>query len=148
MVVDLPAPLGPRKPSTSPLSTRRSMPVTAAIRPKFLVKPSMTIMVGMAQTELGKTGETVVPIKKSRDDFKGARPASAITDDLLRFAAPTQSGPPNTKKRAPKRGPQVEEGSGKTSVYLVGWTEDPYRQGLGGWVKLPVEDISTNRQLE
>src|SRR5882762_6873031 len=92
MVVDLPAPLGPRKPSTSPLSTRRSMPVTAAIRPKFLVKPSMTLMVGMAQTNLGKTGETVVPIKKSRDDFKGARPASAITDDLLRFAARTQSG--------------------------------------------------------
>jgi hypothetical protein len=57
-------------------------------------------------------------------------------------------GNPATQKAGPEKGPAKLGGIRKTSVYLVGWTEDPYRQGLGGWVKLPVEDISTNRQLE
>jgi hypothetical protein len=33
MVVDLPAPFGPRKPSTSPGSARKLMPSTASSRP-------------------------------------------------------------------------------------------------------------------
>ena len=61
--------------------------------------------------------------------------------------APPQTNPTH-KKAGPEKGPASSGGIRKTSVYLVGWTEDPYRQGLGGWVKLPVEDISTNRQLE
>ena len=53
------------------------------------------------------------------------------------------------KKGAPKRGPEVEEGSGtqrNATEFDVGWWKSPSRQGLGGWVKLPVEDCSTNRQ--
>jgi hypothetical protein len=38
IVVDLPAPLGPRRPNTSPLFTSKLMPSTAAIFPKFLYK--------------------------------------------------------------------------------------------------------------
>src|SRR2546430_10003324 len=34
MVVDLPAPLGPRKPSTSPRSTENDIPSTACLVPK------------------------------------------------------------------------------------------------------------------
>ena len=37
MVVDLPAPFGPRKPSTSPLSTEKDTSSTARIGPKCLV---------------------------------------------------------------------------------------------------------------
>ena len=35
IVVDLPAPLGPRKPNVSPASTRKEMPFTASISPKL-----------------------------------------------------------------------------------------------------------------
>src|SRR5919201_2433879 len=44
IVVDLPAPLGPRKPKISPACTSRSMPVTASRSPYFLTRPfaSMT----------------------------------------------------------------------------------------------------------
>ena len=39
MVVDLPAPLGPRKPVTRPGSTAKSMPLTAVLEPNVLVSP-------------------------------------------------------------------------------------------------------------
>src|SRR4051794_35351511 len=42
-VVDLPAPLGPRKPCTSPVSTVRSRPSSARVRPKFLTSPDTEI---------------------------------------------------------------------------------------------------------
>ena len=38
MVVDLPAPLGPRKPSTSPRSTVKETPFTATFGPNDLLK--------------------------------------------------------------------------------------------------------------
>ena len=37
MVVDLPAPFGPRKPRTSPFATEKEMSSTARIGPKCLV---------------------------------------------------------------------------------------------------------------
>src|SRR6266705_2789883 len=37
MVVDLPAPFGPRKPKVSPVDTSKSMPRTASISPYLLV---------------------------------------------------------------------------------------------------------------
>src|SRR5215217_2666576 len=43
MVVDLPAPLGPRKPSTSPRSTVKETSSTAVKPPKRLVKRSISI---------------------------------------------------------------------------------------------------------
>ena len=43
MVDDLPAPLGPRKPNTSPRSTSKSMPSTAVNSPNCLVRPHAAI---------------------------------------------------------------------------------------------------------
>src|SRR5687767_12758392 len=44
MVVDLPAPFGPRKPSTSPRSTLKEMPSTARFAPKAFTRLSMRII--------------------------------------------------------------------------------------------------------
>src|SRR3954463_5801499 len=44
MVVDLPAPLGPRKPSTSPRSTVKEMPSTARFAPKAFTRLSILII--------------------------------------------------------------------------------------------------------
>src|SRR6185503_3033424 len=44
MVVDLPAPLGPRKPSTSPRSTVNEMPSTARLGPKAFTRLSILII--------------------------------------------------------------------------------------------------------
>src|SRR6185295_1225499 len=44
IVVDLPAPLGPRKPRTSPLATLRLRSWTATTAPKRLVSPAISIM--------------------------------------------------------------------------------------------------------
>src|SRR3982751_942077 len=44
MVVDLPAPFGPRKPSTSPRSTLNEMPSTARFRPKAFTRFSILII--------------------------------------------------------------------------------------------------------
>src|SRR5216684_375701 len=43
MVVDLPAPLGPRNPSTSPLPTPKETPSTASFGPKDLLRFSTLI---------------------------------------------------------------------------------------------------------
>ncbi len=43
MVVDLPAPFGPRKPRTSPLATRKDTVSTAVNPAKCLVSPSISI---------------------------------------------------------------------------------------------------------
>ena len=48
MVVDLPAPLGPRKPSTSPRSTLKDTSSTAMIGPKRRVKARTSIIVSMS----------------------------------------------------------------------------------------------------
>src|SRR3954470_11743291 len=45
MVVDFPAPLGPRKPSTSPRSTENEIPSTARLEPKNLAKLLTLIIV-------------------------------------------------------------------------------------------------------
>ena len=50
MVVDLPAPLGPRKPSTSPRGTSNDTLSTAVNAPKRLVSPWMTIRAGSLGT--------------------------------------------------------------------------------------------------
>src|SRR4030095_16350741 len=44
MVVDLPAPFGPRKPSTSPRSTLKEMPSTARLGPKAFTRLSIWII--------------------------------------------------------------------------------------------------------
>src|SRR5215469_9098757 len=44
----LPGPLGPRKPNTSPVSTCRSRPATARVRPKVFVRPNVSVAAGRA----------------------------------------------------------------------------------------------------
>src|SRR5262245_13041808 len=44
MVVDLPAPFGPRKPSTSPRSTEKDTPSTARFAPNAFTRLSILIM--------------------------------------------------------------------------------------------------------
>ena len=44
MVVDFPAPFGPRKPSTSPFSTAKEMPLTASKLPKRFFRLSTLSM--------------------------------------------------------------------------------------------------------
>src|SRR3979411_2153996 len=44
MVVDLPAPFGPRKPSTSPRATLNEMPSTARFAPNVLTRFSILII--------------------------------------------------------------------------------------------------------
>jgi hypothetical protein len=43
IVVDLPAPLGPKKPNDSPLATSKSIPSTAMKSPYVFVSPRATI---------------------------------------------------------------------------------------------------------
>src|SRR5664279_3757155 len=54
MVVDLPAPLGPRKPNTSPLRTSRSIWSTATKLPKRLT--SFSTVTELAAVELAMSG--------------------------------------------------------------------------------------------
>src|SRR5882757_9009963 len=51
MVVDLPAPLGPRKPKNCPGATHRSIPLTATSSPKRRVRPWIE-MVGARSIKL------------------------------------------------------------------------------------------------
>src|SRR3712207_855543 len=44
IVVDLPAPLGPRKPVTRPVATVKETSSTATLSPYFLVRPETVIM--------------------------------------------------------------------------------------------------------
>src|SRR5439155_26785798 len=50
MVVDLPAPLGPRNPKISPPWTSRSIPATATRSPYFLIRPLASIAVSATLT--------------------------------------------------------------------------------------------------
>ncbi len=50
MVVDLPAPFGPRNPCTSPSVTLRSSPSSACVRPNRFVRPEASITVVMNAT--------------------------------------------------------------------------------------------------
>ena len=51
LVVDLPAPFGPRKPSTSPRSTVKLMPSTAVIGPKRFASPRSSRSVSLLMTK-------------------------------------------------------------------------------------------------
>ena len=50
MVVDLPAPLGPRKPKTWPFGTLKLTPSTAVRWPKVFTSPSTSIIQSMERT--------------------------------------------------------------------------------------------------
>ena len=84
MVVDLPAPLGPRKPSTSPRSTVNEMPSTARLAPNVLTRLSMRIMGFVAEIP-GATANVGSP----GSSFKGAdyRPERRIAIRRIEEAA-------------------------------------------------------------
>src|SRR5260221_7664863 len=107
MVVDLPAPLGPKKPNTSPLTTLRSMPVTAAIARKFFVRPDISIM------ELDAVCDTrwrAGSLGKSTLSRKGLKPG----EDLKPLHACANRGPsrgsePAGKNAGPEKGPSRKD---------------------------------------
>src|SRR5579871_5669285 len=76
MVVDFPAPLGPRNPVTTPGSTTKLNPSTAVLSPYRLVKPSISITrdpsldaLGLGRKPAsGACGGTVVALR--RGDFR------------------------------------------------------------------------------
>src|ERR1700686_4210184 len=113
MVVDLHAPLGPRKPSTSPLATVRSIPDTAVIAPNFLVRPWMMIMA--AGGSKGPCDDGCVPLEKSllrRKRFLVPRVDEAVTP----ARATRQKAARKSKMPAPKRG---QQGDPEMRVLLI-----------------------------
>src|ERR1044072_4994777 len=65
MVVDLPAPFGPRNPWTSPVRTVRSSPSSARVWPNVLTRPDTEIAVVMVQNVLSL--HKVVKLRKRMD---------------------------------------------------------------------------------
>jgi hypothetical protein len=61
MVVDFPAPFGPRKPSTSPFPKEKEILFTAVKLSKRLVKPSRDIVILFAT-------QTSLPVKSTHTD--------------------------------------------------------------------------------
>src|ERR1051325_2164340 len=99
MVVDLPAPFGPRKPSTSPRSTRNEMPSTARFGPNVFTKFSIVIM-GLALRE-----------SPDRASYFSAIIAALAPDSGARFShKPGDQNHASLKKIAPLnpgQGPQL-----------------------------------------
>src|SRR5688500_9255603 len=56
MLVDLPAPLGPRKPSTSPAATWKLRLSTARLVPKRLLRPTTSIMASSPEQQATDPG--------------------------------------------------------------------------------------------
>src|SRR3954462_14349722 len=79
MVVDLPAPLGPRKPSTSPRSTPNEMPSTARFAPKVFTRFSILI-IGL---ELRKGGIIAQLVAESRPTSLPRFPEEKIMRALI-----------------------------------------------------------------
>src|SRR5947209_5766908 len=61
IVVDLPAPLGPRNPSTSPFPTSKETPSTACFDPKDLLRFSTLITGPLQNTYTDRRGLAEVP---------------------------------------------------------------------------------------
>src|SRR3954471_10365099 len=68
IVVDLPAPLGPRKPNVSPLWTSRSIPRTASISPKRFPSPRALTAEVVEITPLFYTDRTLGEVARRRSD--------------------------------------------------------------------------------
>ena len=73
MVVDLPAPLGPRKPSTSPFSTEKETRLTATFDPKVLVRLSTFI----------------IPVSSTSSAIPAVTKASSFIHSRVKYQLPT-----------------------------------------------------------
>src|SRR5664279_4173928 len=107
IVVDLPAPLGPRKPWTSPGATSRSSPSRARNRPKVLVSPSarMTDWVVLTGVLLPRGAERAFGIDGGGlpvDPFRGQRSARITIGD--RVSHQDESEVIDHEQRRPDRG--------------------------------------------
>src|SRR6478736_3839330 len=78
--VDLPAPFGPRKPSTSPRSTAKDIPSTARFVPKTFTKFSTLIMVTLQNSD-----ERTREIVRETALVKLFLPSKPGTDPFLRL---------------------------------------------------------------
>src|SRR5579871_2087162 len=70
MVVDLPAPFGPRKPSTSPRSSENEMPSTARFAPNNFSRFSTLIIQPAPVPKKAESGDNQTPRKCKHDFFK------------------------------------------------------------------------------
>src|ERR1043166_5567362 len=78
IVVDLPAPLGPRNPSTSPFSTVNETPLTAVIAPKDFLR--LRTLITLKVFFYGKLANVQVPerrflaVNSTRNSGHGEKP--------------------------------------------------------------------------
>src|SRR5664279_2834505 len=86
IVVDFPAPFGPRKPKISPVFTSRSTPSTAARSPKYLVSPLVQIAASvMVEAHLVVVvGEGAGPRSRCRRRPGRSAPATSAPGGLHR----------------------------------------------------------------
>ena len=78
MVVDLPAPFGPRKPCTSPELTERSSPSRARVGPNILTRPDVEITGVMTLTL--QCLQNIVKLRNHMDSV-----FLAVTDDEYQY---------------------------------------------------------------
>src|SRR5688572_23782026 len=96
MVVDLPAPLGPRKPCTSPVRTVRSSPSSARVWPKVLTRPDTEIAVVMLQNVVWF--HKLVKLRKRINLTAATRP-----EEKMRNVMSTPEGQPTDVERFVER---------------------------------------------
>src|ERR1044071_3797569 len=90
MVVDLPAPFGPRKPSTSPRSTVNEIPSTARFAPKDFTRLSILII---------RPGALVVQGGGLSPKNAGVPAGEASGDAILRYSFSFSSHPLRLSRR-------------------------------------------------
>src|SRR4051794_26839266 len=113
MVVDLPAPLGPRKPVTGPGFTTKSSPSTAVFSPYFLVSCRASIIrvlsVGLRRPTLRRrTGNArcrITPVRWYREADLGHTRGTAVLRAHLR-CFPCPPAPPWLRQPAAPSSPQ------------------------------------------
>src|SRR5207248_2377910 len=106
MVVVLPAPLGPRKPNTSPVATSKSTPRTASISSKRLTSP-LTAIAGNSPWPLLPSAITATEVSPSRIAVLGQDPVEASPSVAEQFARTLYllgiPGPLNLHRRGGER---------------------------------------------
>src|SRR5262249_10564189 len=119
MVVVLPAPLGPRKPNTSPGATSKSMPRTASFSPYALCSPCTRI-----------AASVVIPVRDRRDASKAdlsSLPDERYADrrdrgDEVRRHLGGRHRGAQARRQADRRGPRA--GSSGGGGALRAWEDD------------------------
>src|SRR3954466_3599535 len=112
IVVDLPAPLGPRKPNVSPLWTSRSIPRTASISPKRFPSPrALTAAVDVDNISPVVAERTLRQASRRRSDGL----SSSLTRSRDWDSAPARTNPED----AVRDGESESGGAGSGAVALL-----------------------------